>query len=115
MLDFLRVAAAVPPLAVGDVKTNTAQILNMAKKAHEEGAQVVVFPELSLCGYTCGDLFFQQALLQGVKEGLAFLLSQTAAGVFRVQCTEETRPASGGSASPFAITYSHNPRHLSSG
>ena len=78
MLDFLRVAAAVPPLAVGDVKTNTAQILNMAKKAHEEGAQVVVFPELSLCGYTCGDLFFQQALLQGVKEGLAFLLSQTA-------------------------------------
>ena len=54
MLDFLRVAAAVPPLAVGDVKTNTAQILNMAKKAHEEGAQVVVFPELSLCGYTCG-------------------------------------------------------------
>ena len=78
MLDFLRVAAAVPPLAVGDVKTNTAQILNMAKKAQEEGAQVIVFPELSLCGYTCGDLFFQQALLQGVKEGLAFLLSQTA-------------------------------------
>jgi NAD+ synthase (glutamine-hydrolysing) len=54
---FVRVAAVAPPVAIGDVITNTATIAAWAVDASEAGAAVVVFPELSLTGYTCEDLF----------------------------------------------------------
>ena len=65
MLDFIRVAAAVPPVAVANPAQNALHCIKMAQEAEKNSPQLVVFPELCLTGYTCGDLFFQQALLTG--------------------------------------------------
>ena len=70
MLDYIRIACAVPPVRVGDVKKNAEDICAYIEKADEAGADVVVFPELALTGYTCGDLFFQEALYRAVRQGL---------------------------------------------
>src|SRR3989344_1928058 len=67
---FLRVAAVSPPLKVGDIGYNVARILEFAKKAEKEGVSVVLFPELSITGYTAGDLFHQRILLESAKNGL---------------------------------------------
>ncbi|TDT56522.1 NAD(+) synthase [Fonticella tunisiensis] len=63
MFNFIKVAAACPEIKVADVEYNTSSIIDCMKKAHDEGAKLVVFPELSITGYTCGDLFFQQPLI----------------------------------------------------
>ena len=68
MLDYIRIACAVPPVRVGDVKKNAEDICAYIEKADEAGADLVVFPELALTGYTCGDLFFQEALHRAVKQ-----------------------------------------------
>jgi len=60
---FVRVAAAVPPLKVADIEHNLREILSFARQADERRAQIVVFPELCLTGYTAGDLFHQHLLL----------------------------------------------------
>ena len=57
---FLRVAAAVPECTVADSGANTAEIVRLIFEAAERGAELVVFPELSITGYTCGDLFSQE-------------------------------------------------------
>ena len=71
MLDFIRIATAVPAVRVGDVAKNAADICSYMEKADAQGADIVLFPELALTGYTCGDLFFQDTLWNGVKAGLA--------------------------------------------
>jgi NAD+ synthase (glutamine-hydrolysing) len=68
---FVRVAAASPRLAVGSVRHNVDQIIDMLGKAEEAGASVVLFPELSVTGYTCADLFLQPTLQRAAMEGLA--------------------------------------------
>jgi NAD+ synthase (glutamine-hydrolysing) len=68
---FVRVATAVPKLRVGDCPYNAGEILALMAEAEREGVAVVVFPELSLTGYTCGDLFQQDALRQGALDALA--------------------------------------------
>ena len=70
MLDFVRIACAVPPVKVGDVKKNAADICAYIEKADLQKADIVLFPELALTGFSCGDLFFQDALHNAVKEGL---------------------------------------------
>ena len=70
MLDFIRIACAVPPVKVGDVKKNAADICAYIEKADLQKADIVLFPELALTGFSCGDLFFQDALHNAVKEGL---------------------------------------------
>ena len=70
MLDFIRIACAVPDVKVGDAKKNAADICAWIEKADEQNADIVLFPELALTGYTCGDLFFQDMLWNGVKKGL---------------------------------------------
>ena len=70
MLDFIRIACAVPPVKVGDVKKNAADICGYIEKADAQNVDIVLFPELALTGYSCGDLFFQDALHNAVKEGL---------------------------------------------
>ena len=70
MLDFIRIACAVPEVKVGDVKKNAADICSFIEKADAQNADVVLFPELALTGYTCGDLFFQDMLWKAVKKGL---------------------------------------------
>ncbi len=67
---FVRVAAAVPRLEVANLAFNVRQILALARKAEDEGAQIVVFPELSLTSYTAGDLFHQHLLLDRAVESL---------------------------------------------
>lgn len=75
---FLRVAAACPRVAVADPEANAAFLLAAIREAHGRGAQVLVLPELSLTGYTCGDLFFSQTtLLGGAERALARLLADT--------------------------------------
>lgn len=70
MLDFIRIAACVPEVAVGNVEKNVGAILAQARAADEKHPQLTVFPELSLTGYTCADLFFQSALLETARAGL---------------------------------------------
>ena len=57
---FVNVAAAVPSVRVADVRYNVAEIEKQLVKAEADGVEVVVFPELSLTGYSCQDLFAQQ-------------------------------------------------------
>ena len=73
MLDFIRVAAAVPEVSVGNVTANVQNIIEMAREAAKKRPQIIVFPELSVTGYTCGDLFFQKTLLDAALEGLHIL------------------------------------------
>ena len=79
MLDgFLRIAAATPDIRVADPHYNARQILAQIESAPADTA-LLVFPELCVTGYTCGDLFLQPSLLRGAEEALAFLLTETAA------------------------------------
>ncbi|MFA5205708.1 MAG: nitrilase-related carbon-nitrogen hydrolase, partial [Lentisphaeria bacterium] len=74
---IVRVAAAVPPVAPGAVPANAAAVLELARRAHADGCDLVVFPELALTGYTCADLFHQDILLAAAESALAGLLEQT--------------------------------------
>ena len=60
---FIKVGAAVPLVSVADPTYNVEQLITLAHLAHEQGAEVTVFPELCITGYTCGDLLTQQTLL----------------------------------------------------
>ena len=79
MLDFIRIACAVPPVQVGDVKKNTADICDGIREADEKKCDLVLFPELALTGYTCADLFFQETLLQASLAGLQEIAAFSAA------------------------------------
>ena len=71
---FIRVAAATPEIQVADCVYNREQIEKMLKEASDNQASVVVFPELCLTGYTCGDLFLQDLLLDQTTKELEKLL-----------------------------------------
>ena len=70
MKGIVRVAAAVPPVAIGNVEKNLESIRAYIEKARAQHVGVLVFPEMALTGYTCGDLFFQDALLRRAREAL---------------------------------------------
>ena len=76
---FIKVGAAIPLVSVADTKYNVEQLIALAHKAHDEGAEVTVFPELCITGYTCGDLITQQSLLQGAEEGVRQFAEATSA------------------------------------
>ena len=78
MLDYIRVATAVPPVTVGDTAKNALDICNYIRIADEKGCDVVVFPELALTGYTCADLFFQHTLLNESMSGLQTIMACSA-------------------------------------
>ncbi|MBV9819884.1 MAG: NAD(+) synthase [Solirubrobacterales bacterium] len=75
---FVRVAAAVPHVSIGDPAANAQRTLALAHAAHDRGAAVVLFPELGLSGYSGDDLFHQSALLDGVEAQLARLIAASA-------------------------------------
>lgn len=82
---FVRVAAAVPKLKVADCKFNADNIIELIKKAEIEGIQFVVFPELSITAYTCGDLFHQQTILRESVNQLSRILNSTGeAGIIAI-------------------------------
>ncbi len=72
---FIKVAVAIPNVRVGDVSYNLSRTQLLLKRADKQGAEVVVFPELGLTGYTCGDLFRQTILLKSAQDALKDLVS----------------------------------------
>jgi NAD+ synthase (glutamine-hydrolysing) len=76
--NFIKVAAAVPDVKVADPLFNAAETVRLIREASRQGALLVLFPELGLSAYSCDDLFHQQALLEGSRAGLTFVLQQTA-------------------------------------
>ncbi len=74
---FFRVAAATPQVQPAAVAENLLEIKAQMQEAWEQGCGALVFPELSVTGYTCGDLFFDRALLLAAEEGLARLMEET--------------------------------------
>ncbi len=75
---FIRAAAATPDIKVADCGYNADRIIELIKQAAAENASLVVFPELCITGYTCGDLFLQKVLLDGAKKALVKIAEETA-------------------------------------
>ncbi len=76
---FVKAAAAAPEIRLADAAYNAQVLADTARAAYEnDGTRVIVFPELSLTGATCGDLFFQSTLIKAAKEALATYLELTA-------------------------------------
>lgn len=75
---FIKVAACTPEIQVADVDFNVDKIISQLEKCREEGVKVAVFPELCITGYTCQDLFFQNALLDKAMEGVVKIAKTTA-------------------------------------
>lgn len=67
---FVKIAAASPELKVADVKFNTLKIEEEIARQANAGTEILAFPELGLCGYTCGDLFLQPLLIDGCRAAL---------------------------------------------
>lgn len=67
---YFRTACASPELIVADCNFNSEKIIDSINKAKEKKVQLIVFPELCVTGYTCGDLFLQKSLLKGAVDGL---------------------------------------------
>ncbi len=74
---FIRVAAATPKIQVADPLYNTEQMMNYIDEAVANQVKILVFPELAITGYTCGDLFLQTSLLEKAKEQLFDLMEHT--------------------------------------
>lgn len=74
---FIRVAAATPEIRVGDCVYNAEAIIQQMKEANENHTALLVFPELCITGYTCGDLFLQQVLLDGSVQALCTVAKAT--------------------------------------
>lgn len=74
---YLRVAAAYPQVALADPGVNSVRISDMIMSLSKKGARLIVFPELCLTGYTCGDLFNQPTLLNAAMRQLGFLQQVT--------------------------------------
>ena len=77
---FVRVATAVPVTRVADVAHNLAQHIDLLRQAEEADVDVVLFPECSLTGYTCADLFQQRTLLEAAEKALAEIAEFTETG-----------------------------------
>ena len=67
---YIKAAAVTPDLKVADTKFNTERICEKIKECGAQGAKIVVFPELCITGYSCGDLFLQELLLKHAMKGL---------------------------------------------
>lgn len=74
---FIKVAAATPKIKVADPAYNTEEILKIVDETEKNGASILVFSELTISGYTCGDLFLQQPLLTECKNQLLRIVKAT--------------------------------------
>ena len=75
---FVKVAAGTPKIRVADCIYNADRIVELIRAAAALGVKVLALPELCLTGYTCGDLFFQDTLLDAAERELATILAETA-------------------------------------
>ena len=74
---FIKVAALTPKVTVADTQANRKEICRLMDEAEAKGAKILVFPELCITGYTCGDLFYQQVLLREAKKDLLAIAKYT--------------------------------------
>ena len=74
---FIKVAALTPKVTVADTQANRKEICRLMDEAEAKGAKILVFPELCITGYTCGDLFYQQVLLREAKKELIAIAKYT--------------------------------------
>lgn len=74
---FFRVAACVPPVRVADVRANTAAIIDMLHQLEQKEVELAVFPELCVTGYTCGDLFHSDLLIDAAGEAVREIAEAT--------------------------------------
>ena len=74
---FIKTAAASPKIRVADCDHNAEQIIKMSKEAYENGASLIVFPELCVTGYTCGDLFLQNTLIKSAENAVSKIVEET--------------------------------------
>ena len=74
---FITVASAIPSVRVADTVFNVQQIETQIAQAEGKGVEIIVFPELCITGYTCQDLFRQQALLEESEKAVLMLLDFT--------------------------------------
>ena len=74
---FIKVAAGTPDVRVADCEYNATEIIRMVHEMEEQGAKVMVFPELCITAYTCGDLFWQENLLEEAKVQLVRIAEET--------------------------------------
>ena len=74
---YLRVAAITAEHKVANIDFNTEQIIKGIDKAIDDKCQVIVFPELSITGYTCADLFYQNTLLTGARKAITKIAKHT--------------------------------------
>ncbi|MBO5259858.1 MAG: NAD(+) synthase [Agathobacter sp.] len=83
---YVKVAAVTPKVQVADTEFNGQQIRTLMKETTEQGAKIVVFPELCITGYSCGDLFLQEKLLQEARKELFAIAEESALydGIFFV-------------------------------
>ena len=75
---YMRVAAAVPRVHIADAHRNAEGALKIMQEAFDEGVEIVVMPELSLVGYTCGDMVLQNKLLTDAERALEWLMQECA-------------------------------------
>ena len=75
---FIRVCAATPDIRVADCAYNEKNIMNLMDEAYEKQVSVLVFPELCITGYTCGDLFLQDVLLKAAQDSLRHIAAHSA-------------------------------------
>ena len=73
-----RIAAATPRLHLGDAAANAKELVRLAKAAARDGVSAIVFPELCLTGYTCGDMFFRDELLRAASAAVEVFAAKTA-------------------------------------
>ena len=74
---FFRVSAVTPKIRVADPVYNREEICKLISEGHSQGVGLMVFPELCLTGYTCGDLFLQDALIEGARGELGKIVFYT--------------------------------------
>lgn len=74
---FVKVAAATPDIKVGDCEYNSERIIGLIEECEEKEVKVVVFPELCITGYTCGDLFLQDVLVDSARDQLSHMIQAT--------------------------------------
>lgn len=74
---FVKVAAAIPLVKIADCQFNAEQTESLIAKAEGNGVHILVFPELNLTGYSCGDLFGQSLLLEQAEMALMRILNNT--------------------------------------
>ncbi|NME83871.1 NAD(+) synthase [Clostridium sp. SM-530-WT-3G] len=76
-MDFIKVASACPVTRVSDVDYNVLNILKCIDDAEKKDSKFIVFPELSITSYTCGDLFLQDYLLKKAVDGIKTIVENT--------------------------------------